>query len=326
MADNVGTFVLAVGRVKAGAVDFSADVSSERGQLLLDASARLDALGGHLGGTGAGGASCASDNGVSDEGDYGSLLRGLTEDSVAFGALPDIIPIPILELPHLDHRSAAWKAALDDGFTFLWVRIPLLLFPRKNWAFNRLEVRIEFNPGEPDPRLRPKAFDILPNRRFDTVMKVGAQFSVKVGADGHFAVDTGNVALNVGGVSASAGAGAGAAGSIGTEVGFAPVPYRAVAARVNHTDEGLEKVFWRLDGAEFFQEAAPQLAVIVQVPRGCTRPAMLGIMQAYRRFNLFPAGLQAAIRQLPEALRTFFAQGAPIRATARYELIPATGR
>jgi hypothetical protein len=84
-------------------------------------------------------------------------------------------------------------------------------------------------------------------------------------------------------------------------------------------------VFWRLDGGEFFRESPPQLIVIVQVPRGCTNPEMLGVMQAYRRFNLFPAGLQAAIRQLPEALRAFFSQGAPIRATARYDLAPAVG-
>ncbi len=297
-------------------MDFSANVSGEREKLLLDAAARVDALAGHLG-------SEPIDAGGGSE--YGDLLRGLVEDTAEFGAYPDIYPIPVLDLPNADHTSAAWKAALEDGFTFLWTRIPLVLFPRKNWAFNRLEVRVEFNPREQDPQLRPKAFDILPNRRFDTVMKVGTEVTIRVGADAHFALDTGDAALDIGGVSANVGAGVSAKSSIGGELGFAPMPYRAVAARVNHTDEGLERVFWRLDGGEFFRESPPQLIVIVQVPRGCTNPEMLGVMQAYRRFNLFPAGLQAAIRQLPEAFRVFFSQGAPIRATARYKLTPVTG-
>jgi hypothetical protein len=298
-------------------MEFSANVSGEREKLLLDAAAKIDALAGHLG------SESADAGGGGSE--YGDLLRGLAEDTAEFGAYPDIYPIPVLDLPNADHTSAAWKAALEDGFTFSWVRIPLVLFPRRNWAFNRLEVRIEFNPREQDPQLRPKAFDILPNRRFDTVMKVGTEVTIRVGADAHFALATGDIALDIGGASASVGAGVKTKGSIGAELGFAPMPYRAVAARVNHTDEGLERVFWRLDGGEFFRESSPQLIVIVQVPRGCTNPEMLGVMQAYRRFNLFPAGLQAAIRQLPEAFRVFFSQGAPIRATARYELTPIAG-
>jgi hypothetical protein len=278
----------------------------------------LDALAGHLGDEPAGAVHGASD--------FGDLVRGLVEDTAEFGTYPDIYPIPVLDLPYVDRTSPAWKAALEDGFTFWWLRIPLVLFPRRDWAFNRLEVRIEFNPQEPDPQLRPKAFDILPNRRFDTIMKAGAQISVTVGADGRFAVNTGNFALDVGGVSASVGAGVRAGASIGGELGFTAMPYRAVAARVDHTNEGLERVFWRLDGAEFFQENPPQLIVILQVPRGCVSPEMLAVMQAYRRFNLFPAGLQAAIRQLPEALRVFFSQGAPIGATAKYQLTPTIPR
>lgn len=298
-------------------MDFSSDISDERERLLFDAAARIDALATHLGDepTGAG-------DGRSD---YGDLLRGIVEDTAEFGAYPTLYPIPVLDLPNADRTSTAWKAALEEGFTFWWMRIPILLFPRRNWAFNRLEVRIEFNPLEPDSQLRPRAFDILPNRRFDTVMKAGTEVSIGVGTDAHFSLNTGNIAFDLGGLAASAGAGVKAKASIGGELSFAPIPYRAVAARVNHTDEGLERVFWRLDGGEFFQDNPPQLVVILQVPRDCPNPEMLGVMQAYRRFNLFPAGLQAAIRQLPEAMRVFFSQGAPIRATIRYALTPTVG-
>src|SRR6266536_1483845 len=100
-----------------GRMDFSANVSDERRQLLLDAAARLDALAGHLGDKPV--------DAVSGDNDYGDLLRGLVEDSAEFGSYPDIYPIPVLDLPYVDRTSAAWKAALEGGFTFSWMRIPL---------------------------------------------------------------------------------------------------------------------------------------------------------------------------------------------------------
>jgi hypothetical protein len=123
-----------------------------------------------------------------------------------------------------------------------------------------------------------------------------------------------------GGAGLAAGAGAQAQASVGTQVAFGPIDFRAVAARVDHTAPGLEKVFWRLDGSEFFQENQPELIVVLQVPHEVTSATVRGVLQAYRRFNLFPAPLQAAIRQLPEALRVFFQQGAPLADYKTYEL------
>ncbi|HWM06594.1 MAG TPA: hypothetical protein VNP92_30005 [Actinophytocola sp.] len=287
-----------------GELAFSADAVPDRAALLLDAARRIDSLSGHLG----------AERVDVPEDHFGELIRGFAEDNVEFGTFPDVYPVPILDLPDADRTSAAWRAAREDGFTFWWVRFPLLLFPRKNWAFTRLEVQLEFNADEPDPLRRPKAFDILPNRRFDTVLRVGAELTVGVGADGHFAVDLPQVpGLPVG-------AGANAEASVRANLAFAPVPYRMVAARVNHSAQGLAKVLWRLDGAEFFEENAPELIVVLQVPKVAEAVHVVGVMQAYRRFNLFPAGLQAIVRELPEALRVFLNRGAPIRAVTRYDL------
>ena len=294
--------------------DFDAAPRVDRNELLLDAARRIEALAGHLG---EGDAAELDDR-------YGDLIRGLTQDKVEFGELPEIYPIQILELPNADKTSAAWRAALDDGFTFWWLRIPLLLFPRHNWAFTGLEVRIAFSPDEPDAEHRPRAYDILPNRRFDTVMRAGAEFTVGVGLDAHFAVDTGDLSLDAAGLPFSASAGAAADAQAGGRIqfGLAPIRYRMVAARVNHTDLGLTQVFWRLDGSEFFRESSPQLITVLQVPRATKTAEVLGIMQAYRRFTLFPVRLQSLIRELPEALRTFFRQGAPILGRTRYDLSP----
>jgi hypothetical protein len=297
-------------------LDFSAELSEDRAAVLLDAARRVDALSGHLG-----------PNGEAD-GEFGDLLRTLSEDSVEFGSFPDVLPVPILDLPNADRTSAAWQAALEEGYTFWWIRLPVLLFPRRGWGFTRLEMRVDFNADEPDPRRRPKAFDILPNRRFDTIMSAGGEVHVGVGADARLAVEV--PTLPLGAIGALAGlplplsAGAKASADVGASVGvaIAPVRFRMRAAKVNHTAEGLEKVFWRLDGAEFFAEDPPQLVIILQVPRETATLRMRAVMRAYRRFSFFPAGLQSMIRELPSALRAFFTQGAPVGDTRTYDLTP----
>ncbi len=287
-------------------MDFTTQEPADRAALLLDAADRLDRLSGHLG-----------DDAGAPHDPYSQLLRDLVTDTAQFAAFPDLRPLPDINPAHAD----ADQFRLQDRFSFWWLRMPLLLFPRRNWAFNRLEVRIEFSPGEVQPERRPKAFDILPNRRFDTVMKAGVQVALGVGADGHFSVATPDVALgSAAGGSLQAGAGVQASGSLATNLALGPVQFRSVAAKVDHSAEGLEKVFWRLDGSEFFQENQPELVVVLQVPKGVTSGTVVGVLQAYRRFNLFPAGLQAAIRQLPEAMRVFFAGGSPLAAQASYDL------
>ncbi|NUR51088.1 MAG: hypothetical protein HOV71_23420 [Hamadaea sp.] len=297
-------------------LDFSADLTDDRTAVLLDAARRVDALSGHLG-----------TKGDADD-EFGDLLRALNEDSVEFGSFPDVLPVPILDLPNADRTSAAWRAALEEGYTFWWIRLPILLFPRRGWGFTRLEMRVDFNPDEPDPRRRPRAFDILPNRRFDTIVSAGGEFHVGVGADAKLAVKVPTIPLDALGALAgvplplSAGAKAQADAGASVNVALAPVRFRMTAARVNHTAEGLEKVFWRLDGAEFFAEDPPQLVIILQVPRGVETVQMRAVMRAYRRFTFFPAGLQAMIRELPSALRAFFTQGAPVGDTRSYDLSP----
>lgn len=288
---------------------FSCAPVADRRALLLDAARRVDALEGHLG----------KHSADPQRDGHGDLLRALAEDNVEFGAHPDLYRIAVPKSSGGDAASAQPLIALGANYTFWWLRIPVLLFPRRNWAFTRLEVGIEFNPDE-EARIRPKAYDILPNRRFDTIMQVGTEVTVKLGADVHFSVDTGNLQLPAG-LPVEAETGVKVLTDVGGEISLGiRVKYRAAAARVNHTSEGLPKVLWRLDGAEFFQESPPALIVILQVPNEAAVVKMLGEMYAYRQFTMFPARLQTLIRELPEALRAFFTQGAPIHASARYNL------
>jgi hypothetical protein len=290
-----------------GRVDgFTAVAPHDRAGLLRDAADRLDRLAGHLG------------SGAPEPDRYGAMLREFAEDQAKFAVHPDMRPLPQVNAA----TETVAEFRLAGHFSFWWLRIPLLLFPRRDWAFTRLEVQVEFSPEEPKPELRPKAFDILPSRRFDAIFKVGAHARLSVGADGHFNVQTPDVAVPLGpGGELTAGAGARANASVGANVGIGPVEFRAVKARIEHTAPGLERVFWRLDGAQFFQENQPELVIVLQVPRGLEKVSVVGVLQAYRRFNLFPAKLQAMISQLPEALRAFFRNGAPLADQQSYDLV-----
>ena len=88
-------------------------------------------------------------------------------------------------------------------------------------------------------------------------------------------------------------------------------------------------MFWRLDGAEFFQENRPELVVIAQVPKGAVEFKITAALQAYRYFNTGAADWQDAILGLPSRLVSFFKDGAPVGDAKEYDLrqhLPSTAR
>jgi len=84
-----------------------------------------------------------------------------------------------------------------------------------------------------------------------------------------------------------------------------------VRAKVETSPPGLDWVHWRLSDARLFQENAPELVLIAQVPRGATGLRMSCTMQARRYFRLFSAEIQDAVANLPGAIQAFFVGGLP---------------
>ncbi|MFG2498082.1 hypothetical protein ACGFSB_07650 [Streptomyces sp. NPDC048441] len=307
------------------ATDDAANV--DRAAVLLESARRIDTLSGHLG-----------EPRTPDDSEYGNLLRALAEDTAEFAAFPDVYPVPVEALPKVEAETASRIAALEENYSFWWTEFPINLFPRRNWGFHRLEVRLEFNPDTPADYRRPKAYDILPHRRFDQLLKVEGTIGLRLGGDLRFGADAGPLDAAVGPVSVTAGAGADAGFGARASVAAGPFSYSSSAARIDHSATGAEKVFWRLDGKEFFQADAPKLIVILQVPRKTREETpdaqvpqvarvaretrVRAVLQAYRHFTYFPAGLQSLIRELPRALQVFFRNGSPIGDRREYVLFP----
>jgi hypothetical protein len=241
----------------------------------------------------------------------GALARELAEESVDFAAYPVVYKITSRDFVSRNLPVPVRFRDLAEKWTFYWLYIPISLFPKRHWGFNRLEVAVEFNPGAKGRRARPKAFQILPAKKFATQFQAGVGVDIHLDEKFEFAVQTGVLEVEAGPASGKMGGGVEAKVAATTGMVAGPFSYTIKKAKIDHTPIGMEKVRWRLDGAEFFEEDTPELIVIVQVPKGVTKVEVAAAMQAYHKFSFANAGLQEAVKQLPARLREFFYAGLP---------------
>jgi hypothetical protein len=178
----------------------------------------------------------------------------------------------------------------------------------------------------------------LPSPKFQVGLKVGTR--LEVGLDENFEfkakVASPSPGVKTGGSSASdspgdakgaegqnslslkGGVDASTAAKLGLLAG--PFEYRVVSAKIEQNGPGMDWVFWRLDGAEFFQEDRPDLAVLLQVPHSTRDLKIDARMQAYRYFSFLGADLREVIKGIPEKLRALFEGGLPVADARAYDL------
>lgn len=292
---------------------FSYDMSAvDRSSLLTSAATQLDLLETSLGSSSEVAKTAAGD-----------LARALLGDQASFSTFPDVYKIASQTFLDRQLPVPARFKELSRDFRFFWLYLPIALIPQYNWGFNRLEVAIEFNPEEKRPERRPRAYQILPAKQFQQLMEVNTKLDVRIDANFEFAVSPPAVALPGGIASVDASVEAAAVGSASLSLG--PFAYRLKKAKIDHSPVGMEQVWWRIDGAEFFQEDSPALIVIVQVPTETERVEVAGALQAYRYFNFAAAGVHEAIAHLPQAFRDFFNAGAPLRDDETWDITPRLG-
>lgn len=295
-------------------LDFSVDLTGiSRADLLQEAAARLDRLyGTHLGEGEARGAPARSE--------HGDFTRQLFAEEAKLPAIPVVYRITDQDFLARNLTAPVRFTQLSRDYNFYWIYFPVGLAPSHNWNFDRIEVRIEFNPTEDNPHFRPKAYQILPNKAFQTLVQAHQHLNVQFNENFELAAKTGVVGGTVG--QAGARLDAGLAGV--TEGGFGavlgPFEYRIKRVKIDHNAIGMEWVFWRLDGVEFSQEEAPELVVVTQVPKDIKEVTIEGKLQAYHRFNFAAAGFQSAVSNLPKVLREYFQGGAPLQDTKMWDI------
>jgi hypothetical protein len=280
--------------------------AGERGGFLADAAVALDRLGMHYG--------PGQTQGTTTVGDF---ARAFAKD-VAQVQKPQIYR---LDAALLDRDRSDVPVGADElvrEFRFYWLSLPMSLWARPGWGFNRLEAKAEF-----EAEGGATTFDLLPDQAFATRFSVNTSLDLGVDAGMHFSAKAPVFAVGVPGVAgASAGASAGADAGIKTKLVVGPFDYRLTAAKVKHSAPGLDHAFWRLDGAEYVEESDPGLRVVVRIPKETGSMRVTVTIQARRYFSVMNARFQEAVRSLPDAIANFFKGGTPLGDSGTWDLSP----
>ncbi len=291
--------------------DFSVDMQDvDRSARLAEAADRIDYLQRHLHGQPEGNEAQPSE--------AGNFIRESIGDEASLAVFPDIYEITDRDYLARDLIAPVRFTELKRRFNFYWIRFPVGLAPRRNWDFKRIEVRVEFNPDSPEPHLRPKAYQILPDKKFQDLIQ--AHQGLELNFNESFVLEAkplpivapaGKIEVGVDGV---------ANGGFGAVLG--PFHYRVTRAKIDHNATGMEWVFWRIDGSEYFREITPELVIVAQVPKETEMVTMQARLQAYHDFNFASAGLKDLIGELPRVLRNYIKDGAPLADKKSWNLTP----
>jgi hypothetical protein len=293
--------------------DFRFDMSGiDRAALLQESAREIDKLAGHLG-----------PGGVAGPSEAGAATREFVNDEALLPAYPDVYRITDRDFLARGKPEPVDLQQLSERFDFYWVRFPVGLKPQRHWGFNMIEVRVEFNPDDP-PHLRPKAWSIAPRKDFQELMKAHTSLTLSLDEKLEFKADAGDALQGAAGdASGSLKAGVGAVVNAGAGAVFGPFEYRIKRARIDHSATGMEWVFWRIDGAEFFEDDTPELVVIVQVPKETRKVTVRAALQASRYFKTGSAPWQEVVRRIPATLFGWFDQGMPLRDEKPWDLTPS---
>lgn len=288
-----------------GAPDFSYSKSIDRKALLLEAAQRLDDLEGHLG----------AGKGEKAKTAIAQQLREQAEDRAGFADIPLMYKLTE-EYWHSIGKPIPYNfTQLKEHYNFYWLDIPLDLHPRSKWAFNKIDVEIEFNPHAPKDGTRPKAYQIFPDEQFVEFIKFHAQAEVQLGANFQFSAQF--PPMNISEASPFpivTDLAAGTDNTISASLG-AEIPRHIWSLKVDkitHAPPLTETPWWTLHGKEFSREHRPLLAVIVQILKGIQEFKIRAQMDVSRSFVYAPADLREAIEDLPLKFRDLLQRGSPL--------------
>jgi hypothetical protein len=251
------------------------------------------------------------------------LLADLGTEIAQFSTFPEIVPLKAEHFELHGVKAPARFTDLSQNHRFYWIRFPLTLRPADNKPFVKLQCAVEFNPGKDPGHLRPVAQMILPDKRFQTLLQGNASLTLGIGEDFEFkASGAQDIAVPVANVAAAAKGSVDVkvAGAAGMAVG--PFTYTLKKARINHSGSGTERVFWTLDGAEFFEEQEPVLVVVLRVPNEVKEVQVAAALQASHEFKILAAPIGALLEYLGKRISEFFRAGAPAAHTQVWDLTP----
>lgn len=241
------------------------------------------------------------------------LLTQLDCAVAELGAHPDVFE---LNEKNFAEHGLAMPLHFNDlsrNFKFYWLQIPTTLKPANNdMPFIKLKCAVEFNPGVAEGQLRPKTHTIFPDKKFKQYLELSDSLELNIGEEAEFKAmgEISEIQTGASKVSAGAGANAKVAGQMKLKIGsFEHIWKRA---EVDHSTVGTEKVYWLLEGAEYFASDDPGFIVVLKVPRAVEQVNIAAALRAWPKFSLGVATPGEALRYFRETVANFFRNGAPV--------------
>jgi hypothetical protein len=280
----------------------------DRNLLLTEACNKVLALQGHY-----------SDGWDSNPTDESRFLTDLMNDQAALSSQPILHKIIDQDYLKKDYKVPVPILQRLEKADFYWLEIPYLLAAERDWAYNRIRIAIEMNPGFP-PNQRPKAFSIFPENKFQELFKLNASVEVGVDAGLNFAIKTPEIKVKKGAAELSGKAKASVKADAKTDIVFGPFNFNVKKAKIHHTNTGNEAVRWDLDDTELVSENDTRIISVIEVPRAVTNLKINAKLAAYRNHMYGNASVAQLISQLGKKIAAWWKGGLPKFDSKTYDI------
>jgi hypothetical protein len=277
--------------------DFSIDLSNIDRNAYINEAARL------------------ADGRIDRKPELSEIIRAFAEDRASFAKAPEVHKMTSKNFIDKNRSIPYIFSQLSEDYDFYWIRFPIDFIKKSSQAFNKLEVIIDFLADPDDPQKYPKAFQILPDRKFMHLLESSSSIAINIDENFQFSHNphVGTHGLpGVGEVSSKANE------NIGLVLG--PFEYYLKKARVDHSDPGSQWIFWMLDGIDFVQNTSPDLVIITQIHKNAGKLNIRAQLQAYCNFYMLREDIQTIVNSLPDSIKRFFTKGFPVQDIKEYHL------
>ncbi|HYB01967.1 MAG TPA: hypothetical protein VED37_17225 [Ktedonobacteraceae bacterium] len=290
--------------------DQYASNSLQRRALLEEASRTFDAIPGHLGSK-----SFDISPRKTLEGKLASEM--IDQDKLEFNDFPLLEKITDQDFEACKMVIPARFEQLSQNYNFYKVLFRIYLHSASDWSFDHFRLALGMHSPTAPQQLQPISYEILPAKKFQQYLKAGSGVTIYFDTNFELMARTSTNA-SVSDVSMTTHASSDSKSIVGLEVGS--LPYGLKKIKLDHSELGTQKVWWKLIGSEFFEKESLEFLLVMQVPKETVDVNIEASMSAARYFQFANTSLRYAVSQLSEAPRLFFEEGCPIEAVKTWNL------
>lgn len=239
-------------------------------------------------------------------------LNNAANDIVALAPQLEVFSLKKSNFKKMGLEIGLFLSDLFKRYNFYLINIPVTIYPRSGWMFEKLECIIEFNPKQAKGK-RPVAYQVFPAERWQTLVQAEQSLRIGLNENLEFDLDSNQLKALPPGLQNAlrSGIGLNAGGSAALVVG----PFNYTVRRPKILTRGLKtpKTYWRLEGSENVTEEEPCFGIVLQVSKDIPRVDAVGAVKATRNFNFWASFKEELFDYVREGTKAFFKdEGAPI--------------